>query len=53
MTADTEFRAKSVEGEPLNRTRTIVPFVLAHDILRGVVYSLQALVHYGLMLAVM
>lgn len=36
-----------------SRLRTGTPFILAHDILRGVLYALQMLVIYLLMLAVM
>ncbi|TFY72644.1 hypothetical protein EVG20_g375 [Dentipellis fragilis] len=35
------------------RARIIAPFVASHDITRGVLYSLQALLAYALMLAVM
>ena len=34
-------------------SRTIVPFIPAHDIPRGILYSLQMLMVYILMLAVM
>jgi Ctr copper transporter family len=37
----------------LRRTRTIPPFVFSHDAARGALYSLQALLSYALMLAVM
>ena len=33
--------------------RTIVPFIAKHDIPRGVIYALQALLGYILMLAIM
>lgn len=35
------------------RRRTIPPFVLSNDVVRGALYSLQALLFYALMLAVM
>jgi len=37
----------------VQRRRTIPPFVLSHDAARGALYSLQALLSYALMLAVM
>ncbi|KAJ3503404.1 hypothetical protein NLJ89_g8450 [Agrocybe chaxingu] len=36
-----------------SRLRTITPFIATHDIPRGVLYALQMLLGYGLMLAVM
>ncbi|KAA1468598.1 hypothetical protein DENSPDRAFT_476287 [Dentipellis sp. KUC8613] len=42
------------EGHPTSRrARIIAPFVASHDITRGALYSLQALLAYALMLAVM
>lgn len=44
------------EDEPgpiIQRRRTIPPFVLSHDVVRGALHSLQALLSYALMLAVM
>ncbi|KAI0067877.1 hypothetical protein BV25DRAFT_1794431 [Artomyces pyxidatus] len=42
-------------GQRVNgrRARMIAPFVASHDITRGVLYALQALLAYALMLAVM
>jgi copper transporter 1 len=37
----------------VRRSRTIQPFVFSRDIARGALYSLQALLSYALMLAVM
>jgi len=37
----------------IQQRRTIPPFVLSHDAARGALYSLQALLSYALMLAVM
>jgi len=37
----------------VQQRRTIPPFVFSHDIVRGALYSLQALLSYALMLAVM
>ena len=34
-------------------TRTVEPFILSHDLPRGVLYALQAFLAYTLMLAVM
>ncbi|KAF8895050.1 Ctr copper transporter family-domain-containing protein [Gymnopilus junonius] len=36
-----------------SRLRTVTPFILAHDLPRGILYTLQMLVAYLLMLAVM
>jgi len=38
---------------PLNSRRLIAPFILSHDIPRGAIHALQALLSYALMLAVM
>jgi len=35
------------------RKRTVPPFIIAHDLPRGVVYMFQAAINYALMLAVM
>ena len=37
----------------VQQRRTIPPFVLSQDVARGALYSLQALLSYALMLAVM
>jgi copper transporter 1 len=43
----------STRSPIIQRRRTIPPFVLSHDVARGALYSLQALLYYALMLAVM
>jgi len=43
----------STRSAIVQRRRTIPPFVLSHDAARGALYSLQALLSYALMLAVM
>ena len=37
----------------MRRARVIAPFVPSHDVRRGILYALQALLTYTLMLAVM
>lgn len=45
---------KSASGRPdLRRARLIAPFIPSHDLTRGALYALQALLSYALMLAVM
>ena len=44
------------DGSKLNlppRKRTVPPFILSHDLPRGVIYMVQATLSYALMLAVM
>ena len=44
------------DGSKLNlppRKRTVPPFILSHDLPRGIVYMVQATLSYALMLAVM
>ena len=40
-------------SDNVRRSRTIPPFIFSRDIARGALYSLQALLSYALMLAVM
>jgi copper transporter 1 len=42
-------RARTVKS----RSRTIPPFIVAHDVPRGILYATQMLVSYLLMLAIM
>lgn len=44
--------AQKVTAFP-RRARTIPPFILTHDVPRGMIYAFQALLGYALMLAVM
>ena len=48
-----EDEAGSMRSPIIQRRRTTPPFVLSHDVVRGALYSLQALLFYALMLAVM
>ena len=45
---------KSTSSQPdLRRARLIAPFIPSHDLTRGALYTLQALLSYALMLVVM
>jgi len=48
-----EDKPGSMRSPVTQRKRTIPPFVFSHDVARGALYSLQALLSYALMLAVM
>ncbi|KAJ3790309.1 Ctr copper transporter [Lentinula aff. detonsa] len=41
------------KSAPSQKKRTVPPFIVTHDILRGSIYAIQALLGYILMLAVM
>ncbi|KAF7972699.1 hypothetical protein HWV62_17272 [Athelia sp. TMB] len=46
----TEAQAASVASSPAQPLRTIPPFIAAHDLPRGAIHALQALIGYALML---
>lgn len=49
-------RAASKDNKSLHadqRRRSIPPFIVSHDLARGVLHAFQALIHFALMLAVM
>ncbi|THH05105.1 hypothetical protein EW145_g5037 [Phellinidium pouzarii] len=54
---DTQKRRDEKAGKPFlastSRTRMIPPFIVSHDVPRGVIHAAQSLIHFALMLAVM
>ena len=49
----TEVQVPSVASSQAQSIRTIPPFIAAHDLPRGAIHALQALIGYALMLSVM
>lgn len=51
--ADIRQQIQSISRRPYMSARMIAPFVAAHDIPRGAIHALQALLSYAFMMAIM